>query len=123
MTFALFASLCVSAEASECDLYNDYPNGPPLTEFGSGAACLISESIILGQKCERAVFHETRPVEGDFFCDRRNHRRFLQMVHPKFGYLDCLIVHQIDQRIGSENDPKETYQAVSCQSFQFQSEN
>ena len=28
MTFALFVSLCLSAEASECDLYNDYPNGP-----------------------------------------------------------------------------------------------
>ena len=123
MTFALFASLCVSAEASECNLYNDYPNGPPLDEYGSAAACLISESIILGQKCERAVSHETRPVEGDFYCDGRNHRRFLQMVHPKFGYLNCFIIHQIDQRLKPDNDPRETYQFVQCRAQQFNTEN
>ena len=114
VSMAVTASIQAPAAASECDLGGSFRDGPPMTVYGRAAACLMSESITLGQKCLPAVFHKTRPVEGDFYCDDRHHRRWLQMLHPKYGYMQCYIVHQIDQRIGSENDPKETYQRMSC---------
>jgi hypothetical protein len=118
ISIAVAAFIQAPAAASECDL-DGYEEGPPMTVYGRPAACLMSEAITLGQKCLPAMFHKTDPVEGDFYCDERHHRRFLQMLHPKYGFMHCYIVHQIDQRVGAENDPEQTFQRMACRARQF----
>ena len=87
MTFALLASLGTSVSASECS-YEASGRNYPYFE-GKDAACVLSQSVILGQVCNQGHF-------GDHMCVKLNNRqeRLLEVFHPTLGHLDCSIVVQ-----------------------------
>ena len=100
ITFALFASLCVSAEASDCKYADDkgvYVN--------DSASCVISQSTILGQWCEN--------IDEGGLCQILGENRILQIMHPELGYLDCRVQH------GLKLTGNVMGQSITCNRFFF----
>ena len=103
LTFALFASLCVSAGASECE-YEAQTKGQSVEYRDRSASCVISQSVILGNYCEK--------ISQQGFCDVLTDVRLLQILHPDLGYLDCSIEY------GTTHTNRPFGQRVVCYSYE-----
>ena len=75
---------------------------------GRTASCVISESKILGQSCETNALGSgsKQPFDGIGFCrstidgEHAGHKRWLQIIHPDLGFLNCKIAVWYDKEYG-----------------------
>ena len=89
----VIAGMITSPARAECTI-DGLPilNPPqlPIDVIATEAACLISESKVLGTACFPKK-KRWKSAIGNEFCDMDDHERDLQAIHPKLGYLICSI--------------------------------
>lgn len=92
----IFTSVSFDANAHETcrikmeqiELFEDTDTGVITREFvDEGAACLMSESILLGDACSSLSPGDVRSLCGN----PEEHTRVITMVHPQKGYLLCAV--------------------------------
>ena len=103
----IFTSVSFDANANETcrikmeqiELFEDTDTGVITRQFvDEGAACLMSESVLLSDACSSLT-----PGDASSLCGNpTEHTRIITMVHPRKGYLLCSVSRKGD------------FQAIRC---------
>ena len=75
-------------KTEQIEFFEDTNTGVITRQFvDEGAACLMSESILLSDACSSLT-----PGDASSLCENpTEHTRIITMVHPQKGYLQCAV--------------------------------